>query len=58
MTEDPDEFRMGFMFDNDHTMKLLEIALNKEVSPEQVLYNIIDTTHADIQWMQRLLNDE
>lgn len=42
MTEDPDEFRMGFMLDHDHTMKILMLAAKDNYTPQETLYELID----------------
>jgi len=42
MKQDPDEFKMGYLFDHDHTMKILMLAAGHNVTPTQMIYDMID----------------
>ena len=42
MSEEIDDFRMGTMFDHEHTMKWLKLAANKGISPQEYLNEVLD----------------
>lgn len=46
MQQTADDFRMGYMLDHEHTIKLLYIAAEKNISPHEVILELIDVNWA------------
>jgi hypothetical protein len=57
MKQTADEFRLGTLLDHEHTMKLLFLATEKNVSPYELCQSMIDIFWSFSE-MKRGLNDK
>lgn len=57
MNQIADEFRLGTLLDHDHTMKLLFLASEKNVSPYELCQSMIDMFW-NFSEMKREFNDK
>ena len=42
MSKETNDFRMGFLLDHEHTIELLKLSLRDNLTPIEMLYEMID----------------